>query len=299
MRYAVLAFLVAGCGGASMNTDGGGAADMAVRPAAADLAKAPGDGPEGPCNDPEKDRPKNGVCVAFVRGKIVDDAGTPVAKKITSVCGSACFFGESGADGTFVVEVRTHIDLGIWALNVHGRPDYAGYYVQLPKPVASDVTFGALPLLALPKSGPLLALDKSAQKVTSNDVTLSLPAGADVNLDVEDVELKDAGRQFRALAADPKKAPFVDGAVPPEALYGFSPFEVLFTKPGTLSFPNPTKAAEGTKFDVLALRTLLTTLDEPSGTWKRVAGATVKSGRIEMDPGDGVTFLTWIALKRK
>lgn len=265
-----------------------------------DLAGPASDGGDvGPC----KGNPAEGQCVVRVTGQVLsDEAAAPLADTFLTFCGSICFSGTSDANGRFDVPVKRYVDVPKYSIHVHGRPDRVDYYSRVPA-VANDALAFAAPLGVprLPASGPLLLLDGSAQTVTHGDATLEIAAGTKVTLDLEDENTGDVGKQFRALRiTDPKRMPFVDAAAPPDLLYVFSPFEVKLSQKARLTFANGTSIPAGTKLDVLSQRGLDIT-NPPSGVFDRVAGAGVSADgqRIELDVGDGVTTLTWIALKRR
>jgi hypothetical protein len=285
----VACFLVAACTGSGNGTSP--AADLG---APADLRP--------PCFDPNG-FPDGAVCPASVSGRVVDGAGAPVPDLVVTYCADGCFFGKTGADGRFTVAVDEHVLLGRYALLLHGRPDRASYYWHVPPFAGSRFEAPApLPLLALPADGPLIALDGSAQTVTTPEgVTLALDAGTGVQLDVEDFAAGDAGRRLRALRVDPPaRLAFVDASAPPAALWGFGPFEVVFSKPARVGFPNTTGLAAGTAVDFLGQRGLAS-MAPPAGDLAPVAtGAVSADGqRVEMDAGQGVTTLTWIAIRRR
>lgn len=246
--------------------------------------------------------PDGGVCLNAVSGQIVDDSGKGIPNLVTSVCAVACFFGMTRADGTFSNDVYQIVDPTYYAFEAHGRPDRASWYAPLP-PLSGMSGAFAQPLLlpSLPASGPLIALDQSAQTVTSGDVTLTLAQGTKVMLDVEDVVNGDPGRELRVVKiSPPTKMPFVDAAAPPDALYGFSPFEVRFSQPATLSFANSAGLAANAAVDVLALGGLVG-VNPPAGHFSKVATAhvTADGSSIVMDSGQGVNGLTWIALRHQ
>jgi hypothetical protein len=270
-----------------------------------DLAASNGDAsmdaaPMCPASSP--DAPDGGVCLNAVSGKMVDETGAGLPNLVTSVCAVACFFGMTRADGTFTNDVYQIIDPSFYALEAHGRPNRASWYAPLPPLVGMSASY-AQPLLlpSLPASGPLIALDQSAQTLTSGDVTLLLAAGTKVMLDVEDVVNGDPGRQLRVVKiAPPTKMPFVDASAPPDALYGFSPFEVRFSQPAQLTFANSAGLAANAAVNVLELSGLVG-VNPPAGHFSVVATAhvTADGSQIVMDSGQGVSGLTWIALRHQ
>src|SRR5690606_5137884 len=47
------------------------------------------------------------VCVGYVRGNVIDEGGAPLGSASVSVCGPACFYGETDSVGDFLVDVRS------------------------------------------------------------------------------------------------------------------------------------------------------------------------------------------------
>jgi len=264
---------------------------------------AAGDATPTTCTDPPNQQPDGGVCLLSVSGKLVDEAGAPLANVPVSVCGSACFYGRAAADGAFTVAIRQHLQLSYYALDVDGRPDRLNYYVVLPTPTSGTVSFAA-PLidLLLPASGPEIKLDGSKQTLTAGDVTIEVAQDTQVMIDVEDEAIAPLGHQFRPVTIkDPKSLPFVDAAHPPDALFGFAPFEAEFSVKTPVSFKNVANLPAGAAVDVLAQRGLNGLVEPPPGIFARVAGAHVSMDgtQVTMDPGEGITHLTWLALVKK
>ena len=254
------------------------------------------------CNDPADQQPDGGVCVGSVSGKLVDDKGAPIDSLVVSVCAGTCFYGKTIVDGSFTVGVASHIVVDKFALDVHGQPTYASYYTRLPQLAGTVAAFGQ-PLFVptLPASGPTIATDGSAQTLTAGDVTLTIPAGTDVTIPVDDLTSGAVGSQLRALKiADPSKLPFMDAASLPDALYVLAPFETNFAQKVQLSFANTAGLAAGAAVDVYEMAGLLGSLP-PAGGFNKVAAAHVSADgkTITMDPGEGVTTLTWIALRKQ
>jgi hypothetical protein len=289
----LLGLLPAGC----TSSGEAGPADAALTDGAV------GDATPTTCNDPLAEQPDGGVCLLSVSGKLVDESGAPLSDVPVSVCGSACFYGRAASDGTFTVPIRQHLKLSYYALDVDGRPDRLNYYVVLPAPTASAVQFAA-PLLdpLLPTSGPEIKLDGNAQTINAGDVTIEVAQGTQVMIDVEDEAIAPLGHQLRPVTVkDPKLLPFIDAAHPPDALFGFAPFETEFSVKTPVSFANVANLPKGAAVDVLAQRGLNGLVEPPPGIFARVAGAHVSADgtRVTMDPGEGILHLTWLALVKK
>jgi hypothetical protein len=254
----------------------------------------------GDCEDPVDQRPAGGKCVATVHGKAVDETGTPLPDLVVSVCAAACYYGKTGDDGAFAVRVYSHLVIDQYATLVHGRPDHANYYTPLPRAAGSTYRYAApLQVPRMPEHGSAIATNGAAQTLTAGDVTLHLTAGTKVEIPIEDRMLGDIGSQLRVTRiANPRRLPFVDAAAPPSVLYGFAPFEVRFSRKTRVSFANTSRLPAGSAVDVQGMRGLLADTP-PAGRFTSVATAHVSAdgSRIEMDPGEGVLSLTWLALR--
>jgi hypothetical protein len=248
------------------------------------------------CTDPHP--PDGGVCGVPVSGQVVDDSGAPLGALTVSVCADQCFFGTTAGDGRFSVAPDLSIVLANYALELHGRPDRVSYYAPLPPLDGGALVYAApLPLPLLPSSGPELAAS-GAQTLRSGDLTLTLAAGTTVAFDVEDYGTPN-GHQLRVLWIDrPAALPFVDGAAPPAALYALSPFEAGFSQKVALALANRARLPAGAAVDVQSLGGLVNG-PPPAGRFKHAATAHVSAdgATITTDPGEGISELTWIAIK--
>jgi len=256
------------------------------------------------------------VCLQAVEGRVTDSSGTPVPEVLTTVCGSRqCNPGVTGSDGRFRVEVGFALALRDYSTLPHGRPNRTSFYFQLPLDAAGPVVqVGDLPMLDLPATGPLLVVKTDnagapAQSVTSGDVTFEVAEGVRVLLDVEDVVDGENGKMFRALdVPQERRDTFIDPGIGAFALYAFTPFEAGFDVEATgvsatarLSFANRTGLAAGSAVEVLALGTYQYLDWVTPAAFEPVAAATVTADgtRIELDSGEGLRYLTWVALRAK
>jgi len=302
-------------------TDGGDGGDTAV----------------APCSEPVEDRPAGSVCVRRVKGSVTDAAGKVIPQTLgsdgkmhgltISVCGSICYYGETGADGTFDTEVGHYLTVDKFATLIHGRPDYASLYVAIPKPDASDVItlVDKLKIPQLPATGPVLVKDDgtgsltlpASSPITSGDITLTFPAGTVIERDIEDVTFdtdadkgkQDKGKTFRVAVgsmADPP--PFAKGSKV-VGLWVISPFDAKFTDGKTpakamkvgVSVKNPdvTKLPAGSKVEFIAMGDELINTPFTGGALQVVAKGTVSSDgtKIDTDSGEGITYMTWLGVQ--
>ncbi|MEZ4227091.1 MAG: hypothetical protein R3B13_39500 [Polyangiaceae bacterium] len=252
-------------------------------------------------------------CVNHVSGKVIDDSGAGVPQLLMSVCGAVCYFGETDGSGNFDVGVGAVIDPLQYSTLPHGRPDYTSFYYLLPTGAQDQVNVGELLVLPLPSGGQTLVVKSDsagapAQTVTHGGVTLEVPQDVVVKIDVEDIALGDPGKTFRALQIPSQhQAAFVAPSESVLALYQLTPFETSFRdangKPAKvrLSFEAPAGLGAGETVEVLALGSYLFLDWVSPARFEPVATATVTSDgtRVEMDPGQGIEYLTWIALRKK
>ncbi|MBX3128606.1 MAG: hypothetical protein KF718_17925 [Polyangiaceae bacterium] len=274
---------------------------------------APGGGAGGsagsaPCS--EGDLSPDARCIAAVSGTAALGDGSPAAAALVSVCGPVCFYGETSDAGAFDVPVGVRLRPALYSVFVHGRPAHTNFYRRLPLDAEGAVDVGELLLLELPAAGPALVvksdkLGTPAQTVVSSGVTLEVPEGVFVKIDVEDITLGEPGKQFRALRVPMSaQGAFADTALGLELLVAFAPFEAAFQDEGgapakvRLSIVSSELAA-GTKVQWLALGSYLFPDWVEPATFDVVATGAVSAdgARIEMDPGEGIEYLTWVGVR--
>ncbi|MBW2526341.1 MAG: hypothetical protein JRI23_19330 [Deltaproteobacteria bacterium] len=297
--------LLSACGSDPSEADGAGASS----------AGGSGSGGATECPD-EGSSATAAVCVTDVTGVLVDEQDEPLADLIVSVCGEvSCSPGESDPSGAFEVVVNRFITPDEFAVLPHGREqDLAPFYFPLPAAATGPaVDVGQLPVLSMPADGPTLVVrtDQAgapAQTVTSAGVTLEVAEGVEVQLAFDDVALGAAGKQFRAREVPPAaRDRYVDSALGVEALWALYPFESSFRPEGSpadlaqarLSFPNTLGLQAGDAVEVLALGSFSFPDWIAPARFSTVATATVTADRqrIEMDSGEGIPHLTWIAIR--
>ncbi len=288
-------------GDGAAGASGGGAAGMGMGGASG----SGGSGGQPSCSTDVAPPGADPVCLRSVGGRLVSDDGSPLAGVVTSVCGPICFYGETAADGTFEVVVEAMLTPADYSILAHARPDRATFYFRLPNvPADGVVEMGDLPALALPGGVPL-KLDGTAQAVTSGEVTLHVDDGVTVKLDPEDLAAGDAGRNLRALRVPAER--FAEFGVDPShfAVYAFAPFEAWFRNAdksettARLSFATDGSRAAGTKIEVAALGSYLFPTWITPAAFEPIATGTVSTDgtTIEMDSGEGLRYLTWVALR--
>jgi hypothetical protein len=253
-----------------------------------------------------------------IRGRAIDENATPIEKgKLVSACGTLqCNPGFTDDSGRFTIPVGLRIVPAEFSVQVHRRVDFTAFYFALSASATGPVVdVGDVRSFQMPATGPELAVDRAgvpAQSVTSGDVTLDVPDGIYVRLDIEsnlaETESPGKGRAFRALKI-PKAnlGEFVTPSLGVAALYAFEPFECTFETGGVpdvpvnvrLSFANSESIPAGTAIDLLALGTYIYPTWIPPAEFTKVAvgHVTADGSRIELDPGEGLSYLTWVAVK--
>ena len=259
------------------------------------------------------------MCITEVHGRAVDENGAPFAKgQLVSACGTVqCNPGFTDDTGVFTIPVGFHIVPGDYSVQVHDRVDLTAFYYALPSGTKGPVVdMGDVRSLAMPATGPELAVDRAgvpAQSVTSGDVTLDVPGNIYVRLDIESNLAENTtpgkGRAFRALRIPDKfVSEFADPSLGVVAMYALEPFECSFEVAGVpdvpvnvrLGFVNSAHIPAGTAVDVLALGTYIYPDWIPPAAFTKVAKGHVSSdgARIDLDSGEGLPYLTWVAIRK-
>jgi len=274
-----------------------------------------GTGGDGDCTPlPGQEPGPDWICVTDVSGDVVDEMGAPVPDVLMTVCGpGGCEPDTTDAVGDFDIEVGFPLLPTEWSLIPHSREyGYFVYYYPFdPMATGPSIDLGSLTLLSYPAPSDSLVVKTDdagapAQTATNGDVTIDVPAGVRVSLDFEDVVLDDAGKRFFAKKVDAGlQDDFVDPSLGAVALYALAPFDAVFdleSDPGTpakaqLSFDNTTGLAANTPVQFyqqgsFIVGSLQTALFHPVATGSVSADGTT----IEMDPGEGIEFLTWVAI---
>jgi len=234
---------------------------------------------------------------------VTDLAGAPLASRIVALCGRACYGTQSASDGSFVIDVGDFIARENYAIHADGRPDHAGVYLRLTKGDAEAIVLTSPLLLpALPASGPPLPPDGSpASEVTSGDVTFALQDGTNITLAFEDFSLDDLGRMLRTVSVPLDQAPDFAKAVSAEALYAIAPAEATASKKIALTIANAANLPAGAAIDVLVVGSDYVSSSPTVGIMSVVAAAHVSADgkTITTDPGEGITSINWLALRRR
>lgn len=299
------------------NCGDGGTPPAQPSDAGKDTAKSDTENPDAPiCTEAPEDRPPGGICVREVRGSVADASGKGLGPGLAiTTCGGVCFYGSTVADGTYATKIGTFINPARFAVLVHGRPDHANLHVTLPKPSGEIVNVDPIKVPDLPATGTLMVNEDgtvAAPTITSGDITLTFPAGTNIDIDIEDIELKEKGRQLRVT-----KVPLTD--LPPFArgsnvavMYALAPYSAHFLDGPTpagkprkvgvsLPNPDPSKLSAGAAVEFIAVGDVL--IGEPFTGGLLIVEATGKvssdGAKVETDAGEGITLLTWLGVRAK
>lgn len=297
--FALVASSVAVACGSSESPKASNTADTGAKPVdggGTDAAKAP-------CSEPSEDPAAQ--CVETVTGKAVDTGGSPITKKVVSICGRVCFFAQTADDGTFTAKIGTFINVADFAAYVHGRPEYVGVFERLPLGPGRDILMpSTLVLPVLPSSGTRIPIDPATRKVTaatavtSGEVTLHFAADTEVELDLEDMDLKEKGEELRVVAVAAEDHPVFVKPAPVAVLYGAAPFDAKFSRKVGVTIAATGGLAEGTPVEFFVLGSDFVK-DRTAGKLLVVATGKVTGGKIETDPGEGISLLTWLGVRAR
>lgn len=250
------------------------------------------------CSEPAASRPPASSCVKTVTGSLVEDATSAPLALLTTVCGAGlCLFARPSPTG-FAVDVNRFVDLDAFVVHVDGRPNHANVFVRLTRQASDAVVLGSpIRVPRLDAVGPELPESPPAAPVTARagDVTLTLVAGTTVELEFADAALLAEGRKLRsgpvssALAGDPQVV----------GLHALAPFGAAL-KPAAevaITLPAGHGITDGNVVDVVVLESRL---DDPqTGKLRVVGAATVTGGVARSEPGNGLTRLTWVGVRRR
>ncbi len=241
------------------------------------------------------------VCVRRVEGRVVDLAGQPVAGRPVTTCGPVCVFSRSDAMGRFTATIDDWMDPRIYNVIAHGRPAYATLYFPLPTPGTDGVVTlrTDLVLAQYRDIGPVLPSMTTGGTATAGDITVTIPAGANIELDVEDATLGMLGQQLRVVEVPLDRAPPFVAGQGLTTVYALAPFAMLSSVPMPLRIANRGRLAAGTAVEFVVMGEELLVPPVTGGQPIVAATGTVSAdgASIDTDPGQGLRFLTWVGFR--
>lgn len=257
---------------------------------------------EAPCARPPAERPAGSVCVREVRGRVLDLDDAPRADIPVTVCGPTCWVGRTDANGRFAVRVDDFIPLATYSVLAHARPDHATVYVPMPASVGAGdhVTLDApirVPRYAIAGD----SFDGDAGVVRAGEVSVTVPVGARIELDLEDYKLGALGRRLRAAQVPLDRAPPFAREGRALGVWALAPFNLQSSRPFGLRIPNTLGLAPRAPVELFVMGWDLLPPRSNAGHAVDAARATVTAdGRaIETDPGEGVPVLTWVGVRAR
>jgi hypothetical protein len=236
---------------------------------------------------------------------VLDTTGAPVKGKTMSVCGTICFYGKSGSDGSFTVPVNSHIVVGEFAASVHGRPDFASLLIKLPEGSVDDVTLPDMIVPALPATGNKIPIDDASGKILSatdvtadgGKLTLSFQAGTKADLDLEDVADTATGNQLRVAKVEAKDYPPFAKEAGVTLLYAANPFDSKYDKKVGVKITDTGLPDGDVELVILGEEYISKPLT--AGTPVVVATGKASGGTVTTNAGEGLNVLTWIGVRPK
>lgn len=300
--------------GASLSSCGAGAPATGPRDAAPQDAATPADARavdatdgahavdafKAPCSEPPAQRPDGGTCVVEAKGEVTDLEGDPLAKLVMTFCGAECFGALSDSSGHYLIDVGLFIDSQNFAVHADGRPNHAVDYLRLhagePRIVSASMHLPTLPpsTVALPPDG------ASASSVTEGDLTLVVAAGTKFDLDIEDFG-KPKGRLLRVADVPLASSPAYAKTAKVAAIYALAPSGAKASIKMGVTLKNSAALPASAAVDVMVLGDDYFSVPPNVGLLQVVASAHVSADgtTIQTDPGEGITKITWLAVRQK
>jgi hypothetical protein len=267
-------------------------------------AAVPGLDASGPttCTAPPSTSEDGGTCVLEVVGTVADLTGTRLPGLVMTFCGPAQCYGTQADDaGAYSIPVGDFVHTGDYAVHADGRPDHAVDY-RRQSAGESDVISVDMRVPALPPSTVALPADGApASNITVGDVTLQVPAGNTFNLDIEDYTLGDAGRLFRVAAVPLANAPAYAVTNNVNAIYALAPSGATPSAKLGVSVRNTAGIPASAAVEVFVLSDDYFSTPPTVGTLVLAATAHVSAdgASIQTDPGEGISEITWLAVRQK
>jgi hypothetical protein len=306
LLVAALATTALACNASSASSShpgvGSGDASASGDDATADGAGSGDDaGGPAPCTRPVDQRPDGSTCVLEATGTVEDLSAAPLANLVMTFCGpSQCYGGRSNDAGVYALPIGDFVITEDYAIHADGRPDHAVDYLRLaanePQVISATMRVPALP----PSSVSLPADGAPASSVTVGDVTLAVAAGTTFDLDIEDYGTP-AGRVFRVAAVPLTSAPGWATAANVDAVYALAPSGAKSSNKMGVTVKNSAALPASAAVDVLVLGDDYVSSPPTVGILSVVAAAHVSAdgATIQTDPGEGISEITWLAVRRK
>jgi hypothetical protein len=299
---AVLAIVHAGCsegdpspggaaGGATTSSGTGGGA------ATSSASSSAGGGGPATCDGEVVHGSGAEITVETVEATVLDMDGAPVAGQLAQVCGlNLCKNVTTGADGHVLVSLGQVMKQP--AFKFGDGVDYAkiGRPLSGPSTVFSQVFTPRLPPL---DEGAELA---AGQDATSAGVTLSIPEGGVIDVDLSFLDDPLKGR-FRAAAIPKEKMDpaVVDQGPGLQMFFAFAPLETKLCPAAKVTAPNTAGFPAGAEVEIFVLGLDVGEEWVPYGDWGKVSDGRVSDdgATIASSEGGGLPVLTAMGVRLK
>lgn len=225
----------------------------------------------------------------------IQEGGAPVANQPIFICGiDLCSPpAETGANGG--VSLMTDLVMKKPAFKFGDAVTYPEFAITLPG--ATTEAFGVMTIAKFPATGQPIVAGGAA---TSNGVTLTVPAGATIEIDtlVYDTPDKEA---FKAIAIPVAGVQPVVDAIGTgfEVLYGVSPSETRLCPAAKVSVPNSAAWAAGAAVEFWAMTIDAGQEYAPYGGWAKVSDGAVSADGMTVETTQGVLMLQNFAVRLK
>ena len=297
-----LSTLLAACGGGGASTTGAGASSAGGGGAGGGGGGGAGGGAGGGGGEaPEcPEGPGYGggeapINIGAVSAVIVDHEGVPLANVEAYVCGLDLCSAPTHSDDAGAVAISVNQDFLLPAFKF-GSGIGAARMVYLVGEGTTDV--GEMMTADLLAATP--ATFTPGGDTTSGDVTITLPANAELEYDLTVEE--ETQQQFRAVTMDLADPPAVlDQALGLVQLYAVGPFETYFCPAAQVTVPNDSGLAPGSAVEFVLHGVGTGQEFAPYGGWAVVSDGVVSDDglTIHTDPAGGLPVLSVFGVRPK
>ena len=262
------------------------------------------------CDDPGDALPPGSTCVLEAKGKVEDLSGAPLDQLPMTFCGGQCWGTRSDKGGAYMIPIGNFLPTEDYALHADGRPDHAVDYLRFSANEPSVIAV-TMRLPTLPPSNVHLPPDGApASSVTVGDLTLLIADGTYFDLAIEDFGTV-AGRVLRVASVPLASAPGYAAQANVDAIYALAP-SGTFARPDLtvgekatvklgVSLKNSAQLPASAAVDFLVLGDDYASTPPTVGLLAVAASGHVSADgqSIATDPGEGISELTWLAVRRK
>lgn len=301
--FLVFAFLALGCdstggtggsGGATSSSTTGGPTTTTGTTTSTGPTTTSSTGSGMTCDGPGFGGGEVAVPGGAVTATIVDAASAPVPNLPLFICGiDLCSpAGMTGANGG--VSLSTTMMMKRPAFKFGDAVTYPEFAIVLTEP---STAFGTLTTAKLPATGqPMVA----GAEATSGGVTLSIAAGASVEIDTLLYDTPDK-QAFRAVPVPPAGAQVILADAPAglELLYGVSPAESVICPAAGVRIPNTPAWPANTAVEFFEMTVDPAQTFAQYGGWTKVSDGAVTADGVSIETTQGLVLLQNFAVRKK